>query len=195
MWKTISQSSLLFYLFKEVYNERAFFFLHIFHLFLIVPSERIYTELYTEVKNATTQHALKPLFIDKEGSEPERLFMQYLDSQADSIKWWYKNGDGSQGDFAIKYQDTQNETRGFYVDFIILHHDGTIGIFDTKTKGSDREAVNKHNALIDYLDISNKKMIGGIIILDGQNWKYSSSKVENDTDLSTWDSYLPKKYI
>ena len=160
-----------------------------------VPSEHIYTEQYNEVKNATTQHVLKPLFIDKDSSEPERLFMQYLDKNAESIKWWYKNGDGSQGDFAVSYQDSQNENRGFYVDFIILHNDGTIGLFDTKTKGSDREVVNKHNSLVDYLSNSDKKVIGGVIILDGQNWKYSSSKIENDTDLNIWESYLPKKFL
>jgi type III restriction enzyme len=158
-----------------------------------VPSERIYTEHYVEVKNETTSHALRPLFIQKDSSEPERLFMKYLDDNSESIKWWYKNGDGSQGDFAIPYQDTNDETKGFYVDFIIMHQDGTLGIFDTKTKGSDREAVNKHNALVDYL--VGKKVIGGIIILDGQNWKYSASHIENDLDLSGWESYLPMKFV
>jgi type III restriction enzyme len=158
-----------------------------------VPSERIYTEHYVEVKNETTSHALQPLFIQKDSSEPERLFMKYLDDNSESIKWWYKNGDGSQGDFAIPYQDSNDETKGFYVDFIIMHQDGTLGVFDTKTKGSDRESVNKHNALIDYL--VGKRAIGGIIILDGQNWKFSASYIENDMDLSGWESYLPMKFV
>ena len=59
--------------------------------------------------------------------------MQYLDKNEASIVWWYKNGDGSQGDFAVLYEDSQKEKRGFYVDFIILHKDGTLALFDTKT--------------------------------------------------------------
>jgi type III restriction enzyme len=160
-----------------------------------VPSERIYADLYEEIKGITTQHALTPLFVEKDRSEPERLFMLYLDKHADSIQWWYKNGDNSQGDFAIAYQDSQKETRSFYVDFIIMHKDGTIGLFDTKTSKSDREAVNKHNALVDYLDKLDKKAIGGVLIFDGFNWKYSLSKIENDTNLKSWESYVPKKHI
>lgn len=159
-----------------------------------VPSERIYTEQYVESKNDKTLHALKPFFMDKDSSEPERQFIKFLEEQADSIKWWYKNGNGGQGDFAIKYQDSNNEIRGFYIDFIIMHQNGTIGLFDTKTKGSDREAVTKHNALIDYIAKSDKKIVGGILILDGQNWKFSSSKIDNDINLTNWESYLPKKF-
>ncbi len=159
-----------------------------------VPSERIYTEQFIELKHDKTRHALQPLFIEKDSSEPERLFMAYLDTKTDSILWWYKNGENSQGDFAIAYQDSQNETRSFYVDFIIMHKDGTIGLFDTKTKGSDREAVNKHNALIGYLETLEKKAVGGVLIQEGQNWKYSSSTIESDLDLMGWESYVAKKY-
>jgi type III restriction enzyme len=159
-----------------------------------VPSERIYTEQYEAIKNIETHHALRPLFVEKDRSNPERLFMKYLDDNKDSIKWWYKNGDGSQGDFAVAYTDSTGEKRGFYIDFIILHTDGTIGLFDTKTSKSDREAVNKHNALVAYMSASDKKLIGGILIQDGQNWKYSPIPIENDTDLTEWVSYVPKKF-
>ena len=159
-----------------------------------VPNERIYTEQYEKMENGKTHHALQPLFVEKDRSNPERLFTKYLDDNADSIKWWYKNGDSSQGDFAVAYTDSTGEIRGFYIDFIIMHNNGTIGLFDTKTSKSDREAVSKHNALVRYIATSDKKLIGGVLIQDGQNWKYSETAIENDTDLTGWTSYIPKKY-
>ena len=160
-----------------------------------VPVERIYTEGYTELKGLKVQHALQPIYLENDRSKPEKDFVEYLDKHADSILWWYKNGDGSQGDFAVAYQDSQNETRSFYIDFIIMHKVGTIGLFDTKTKGSDREAVNKHNALVGYMNTLEIKAVGGILIWDGFNWKYPKESIENDDDLSGWESYVPKMYV
>ena len=160
-----------------------------------VPVERIYTEGYTELKGLKVQHALQPIYLENDRSKPEKDFVEYLDKHADSILWWYKNGDGSQGDFAVAYQDSQNETRSFYIDFIIMHKDGTIGLFDTKTKGSDREAVSKHNALVSYINTLEIKAVGGILIWDGFNWKYPKESIENDDDLSGWESYVPKMYV
>ena len=159
-----------------------------------VPPERIYTEGYIELKGVKAVHVLQPLFVQKERSNPEKTFVEYLDKNADTITWWYKNGDGSQGDFAIRYQDSRNDTRSFYIDFIVLHKDGTIALFDTKTKGSDREAVNKHNALVDYMAGLKRKVVGGILIWDGFNWKYPIDKIEGDDDVSTWASYVPKRF-
>ena len=158
-----------------------------------VPLERIYTEGYEEVKDAT-HHALQPCFIENDSSGPERAFTKFLEKNAEGIKWWYKNGDGSQGDFAVAYQDSKKETRSFYVDYLIMHQDGTIGLFDTKTKGSDKEAVYKHNALVEYMAALGKKVVGGILIYDGFNWKYPESTIANDDDLSTWRDYSPMWY-
>ena len=76
-----------------------------------------------------------------------------------------------------------------------MHKDGTIGLFDTKTKGSDREAVSKHNALVGYMNTLGKKALGGILIWDGFNWKYPKESIENDDDLNGWESYVPKMYV
>ena len=83
----------------------------------------------------------------------------------------------------------------FYIDFIIRMKNGTVLLFDTKSAGSDLEAPNKHNALIDYIAANpsiNPK--GGVIIFDGHNWKYSPCHIENTNDLSGWDSFFPDQY-
>lgn len=74
---------------------------------------------------------------------------------------------------------------------------GQIFLFDTKSAGSDVDAVEKHNALIDYMaseENKDKHLKGGIIIERNNNWKYCSLKIENTTDIVEWDSFYPKEY-
>ena len=74
---------------------------------------------------------------------------------------------------------------------------GQLFLFDTKTEGSDPEAVNKHNALIDYISEENKagkNLKGGVIIGSDENWRYSPFKIENTTDTVNWESFYPSDY-
>ena len=74
---------------------------------------------------------------------------------------------------------------------------GQLFLFDTKTEGSDPEAVNKHNALIDYIGEENeagKSLKGGVIIGADENWRYSPFKIENTTDTVNWESFFPSDY-
>ena len=82
----------------------------------------------------------------------------------------------------------------FYVDFVIRLKNGKVFLFDTKTTGSDIEAPNKHNALLDYIDSEEnkgKKLSGGILIQEGSSWKYSPFRIENTDDLTNWNSFFP----
>jgi type III restriction enzyme len=64
-------------------------------------------------------------------------------------------------------------------------------------EGSDENGTNKHNALIDYINSDENKdkhLKGGVIIQEGENWKYSPLKIENTTDITNWDCFYPDEY-
>ena len=88
--------------------------------------------------------------------------------------------------------------RLFYVDFIIRMRNGKVFLFDTKTEGSDPDAVEKHNALIDYIMAENSRganLAGGIIIQDSMElWKYSPMKIDTTESLDGWSTFHPSDY-
>jgi hypothetical protein len=74
-------------------------------------------------------------------------------------------------------------------------------LFDTKTKRSDAEAANKHNALLDCLDAENKantkrELIGGVLIPeltgDVMTFKYCKNRIEDTDSLVGWDFFNPQ---
>jgi hypothetical protein len=81
------------------------------------------------------------------------------------------------------------------VDFIIKLKNGKVAVFDTKTPDSDPEFVNKHNALIQYIEDQNKKgknLMGGIIVPKGEGvWKYCDNRINNPKDTTGWISFDP----
>ena len=85
----------------------------------------------------------------------------------------------------------------FYVDFVIRAKNGQVFLFDTKTEGSDPEAPNKHNALIDYINSEENKHLqlkGGIIIEKNDNWYYSPFKIDDTTEITGWSAFYPVQY-
>lgn len=158
-----------------------------------VPEDRIYNEANNEAVPGVEIHAMEPYIRLKNASNPEKEFSKFLEDNKQYIDWWYKNGDEGKQHYAIEYQMSDSTKGLFYVDFVIRMKNGNIYLFDTKTCGSDLEAPNKHNALIDYLEaeFKDKNVKGGVLIYDHDNWKYSSMKIENTNDLSGWDSFHP----
>jgi type III restriction enzyme len=162
-----------------------------------VPKIRYYNASYN--REDIGNHALEPFFEYQGASSPEVAFKQLLVQQSDQIEWWYKNGDQGKEHFAISYRNLQNELRLFYVDFIIKFKSGKIGLFDTKTKRSDLEAPNKHNALIDYLEkqqiAGNRRMVGGIIIPEETggviSFRYCTNRITDTNDLTGWVFFNP----
>ena len=158
-----------------------------------VPEDRIYNEESNEIVTDVKIHAMNPFIRLKNASKPEKDFEAFLEANKQYIDWWYKNGDEGKQHYAIEYL-MNDETKGlFYIDFVIRMKNGHIYLFDTKTEGSDLEAPYKHNALIDYLEkeFKDKNVKGGILIYDHDNWKYSSMKIENTTNLLGWQSFQP----
>jgi len=164
-----------------------------------VPPERIYNDNYQE--KPSEMHALLPFFERKNTSIPEMKFSRLLEENKQFIEWWYKNGDKNKEDFAVTYQDRYGTTRGFFVDFIIKHKNGTIALFDTKTLDSDPEFVNKHNALVEYIEkntTAEKPLVGGIIVpkgpIDERVWKFAENRISKANDSTGWTVYHPSKY-
>lgn len=162
-----------------------------------VPEDRIYNEETHLVKESIKDHALIPYIELREASSPEQRFSLFLEQNGDSLDWWYKNGDEGKQHYAIQYTKNSGEKALFYVDYVVRAKNGQIFLFDTKTEGSDPEAPNKHNALIDYMNSDDNKPLnlkGGIIIEQHENWKYSPLKIDNTTDIINWTPFYPENY-
>ena len=162
-----------------------------------VPVERLYKEESHRIKDDVHDHALVPFVELKNASKPEEHFEAFLEANKQYIDWWYKNGDAGRQHYAISYENKAGLKSLFYVDFVIRMKNGQVFLFDTKSAGSDPDAVEKHNALIDYMaseENKDKHLRGGIIIERNSNWKYCPLKIENTTDIMEWDSFYPKEY-
>lgn len=162
-----------------------------------VPADRLYKEDNNVVIDNIKNHALMPFVQLRNASLPERMFETYLEQNTEYIDWWYKNGDSGKQHYAVSYVNAAGEKALFYVDFVIRMKNGQVFLFDTKSIGSDGDAPAKHNALIDYMassDNKDKNLKGGVIIADGDNWKYSPLKIDNTTDIVNWDCFYPSDY-
>ena len=166
-----------------------------------VPNKRFYTEHFN--RQGQKLHALEPFFEYNKVSTPEAAFKNFLNKNEESIEWWYKNGDSGVEHFAVPYEDIEGNLRSFFVDFIIHFKNGSKGLFDTKTKRSDNNAPNKHNALIEFIEEeealdAKKKYIGGVLIEDivgdTSNWRFSKMRIENTIDLNGWHYLNPIDY-
>jgi len=132
---------------------------------------------------------MKP-FYTKKPSQPEKQFIELLE-KSDKVKWWFKNGENEIKYFAILYKDENGFERAFYVDFIIQFKDGSIGLFDTKSGITAKDAGPRAEGLQKYIEEQNKKgkkLWGGIAIFVRGTWRYNDNKkyVYNPNDLSNW---------
>ncbi len=163
-----------------------------------VPENRFYNELYN--REEIESHALEPFFEYQKASAPEIEFKKFLVQNEQHINWWYKNGDSGKEHFAVPYTNQQGELRLFYVDFVIQFKSGVTGLFDTKTKRSDADAPNKHNALLEYMEKENalnprRQLIGGILISEEISgvvtFRYCTNRITDTKDLKGWDFLNP----
>ena len=165
-----------------------------------VPEDRIYTDENHVIKDTVKDHALLPFVELRTASTPEREFAAFLESNRESIDWWYKNGDKGREHYAIEYTNSQGKKALFYVDFVIRMKNGQIFLFDTKTENSDSEAPQKHNALLAYMQNEenvSKHLQGGVIVHDTDhsgNWLYSQQPIETIYDVRGWEAFLPDRY-
>ncbi|MEK6858355.1 MAG: DEAD/DEAH box helicase family protein [Nanoarchaeota archaeon] len=115
----------------------------------------------------------------KEGSKPEKEFIELLEKAGNKVIWWFKNGESEIKWFAVKYSDENGIERAFYVDFIVYMKDGSVGLFDTKSGRTAEDAKPKAEALAHYIERENKKgkkLWGGIAVSKDGSWRYNDSK-------------------
>ena len=79
----------------------------------------------------------------------------------------------------------------FYPDFMIQFKDGSIGILDTKSGMTAKDAKERAEGLQKYIKEQKKKgkkLWGGIAIFINGSWRYNDAdKYEyNPNNLSTW---------
>ncbi len=159
-----------------------------------VPEMRLYNAgMVRTTEGEIFNHALQPYFEELKASRPEQEFARWLDDRMEYVDWWYKNGNEGKQHFAVPYTDSANRQRCFYVDFIIRLKSGTICLFDTKTQGSDADAPEKNNALLDYIEeyrAKGKSIVGGVLIRDEgtSNWYYPGGIIQDTDSIDGWSA-------
>jgi type III restriction enzyme len=158
-----------------------------------VPEERLYDEDTNHYEKAEN-HALLPFVQLNNASNPERNFEAYLEANKEYIDWWYKNGDSGRQHYSIEYKDESDVPALFFIDFVVRMKNGHLYLFDTKSVGSDTNAANKHNAFIDYMNAHRDLNIkgGGVIIQEGDNWRYSPLKINDTYSTAGWSCFYPE---
>jgi len=140
-------------------------------------------------KQIQPKSIMKPFFAVKP-SEPEELFMSLLNN-SNNVEWWYKNREGEKKYFAVPYIDENGTKRAFYVDFVVKFRDGKIGLFDTKSGMTAKDAGPRAEELQKYIKKQNKKhrkLFGGIVIIRGDSFFINEDEKYkyNPDDLSNW---------
>jgi type III restriction enzyme len=142
---------------------------------------------YTELK--TKKSAMQPFYYDNKW-KTEEAFIEFLE-KSDQIEWWFKNGDRDATFFAVSYIEN-GEQKPFYVDFIVRLKNGSLGLFDTKSGNTIKDAREKSDGLQDYLK-KHKEIFGGIVAntnskdFSGRWMCYKEQGTElNPDDFSNW---------
>ena len=152
-----------------------------------VPAIISYNSRYA--KDEKPISIMKPFYAKKQ-SEPEKQFIELLENSK-KVKWWFKNGESEIKYFAILYKDDTKVERAFYVDYIVQFKDKTIGLFDTKSGMTAKDAKTRAEGLHKYIKEQNKKgkkLFGGIVINKNGSWRYNDNETYsyNENDLRDW---------
>ena len=140
-------------------------------------------------KEEKSKAIMKP-FYTKKPSEPEILFTELLEGSK-KVKWWFKNGESEIKYFAVFYKDEAGIERAFYVDFIVQFEDGTVGLFDTKSGMTAKDAKTRAEGLQKYIKEQTKKgkkLWGGIAVNISGSWRYNDNEVYtyDETNMKGW---------
>ncbi len=115
---------------------------------------------------------VEPFYESKNATRPEKIFADYLEMNK-NVEWWFKNGDRDKTYFAVPYKEG-DDTRPFYVDWIVKYKNGTIGLYDTKGDLTAQAGKSKAAGLWKYIKEENEKgktLFGGILYeKDGSFW-------------------------
>ncbi len=132
-------------------------------------------------------------------SAAEFAFIQRLDASG-AVRWWYKNGQQGAEHLAVPYQVAGDPMeRLFYPDFVVQFADGTVGLFDPKTPGSDAAVAPKHNALAAYVAAraqQGARTVGGVALWHQDVFRVPplGHLIPDDRNVSAWDVFDPARY-
>lgn len=107
---------------------------------------------YAELK--VEKSVMIPFYYDNKWNT-EKAFIEFLE-KSDQLAWWFKNGDRDATFFAIPYIEN-GKHKPFYVDFIVQFKDDSVGLFDTKSGDTIKDAREKSDGLQIFLEEQNKK--------------------------------------
>ena len=131
-----------------------------------------------------------PFYCDNKW-KTEKAFIKFLE-KSDQIEWWFKNGDRDATFFAVPYIEN-GKNKPFYVDFIVKFKNGSIGLFDTKSGNTIKDAREKSDGLQEYIK-KHKGLVGGIVAnTDPREFKgrwmcyKKQGKDLNPDDFSNWE--------
>ncbi len=157
-----------------------------------VPIKIEYNAKNQERKPKLNRVVMNPYYestVKAKSWETEKYFIEFLD-QHKSVEWWFKNGERDGTYFAVPYKDDAKEDQSFYVDFIVKLSDGRIGLFDTKSGWTAKEAGGKSDGLQQYIKEQNKQgknLFGGIVHpKSGSFFTYAGIPYKYDKDLTDW---------
>jgi len=133
---------------------------------------------------------MQPFYYDNKW-KTEEAFIKFLE-KSDQIEWWFKNGDRDATFFAVSYIEN-GEQKPFYVDFITQFKNGSLGLFDTKSGNTIKDAREKSDGLQKFLK-EHKGISGGIVAntnskdFSGRWMCYKRKGIElNPDDFSNWE--------
>lgn len=156
-----------------------------------VPTSYNYSNRYK--KREMNKSIFEPYYELDEPWITEEKFAKFLDKSLANVVWWFKNGDQDATFFAVPYEDN-GEPHAFYVDWIVIFSDGRIGLFDTKSGQTARDAGPRAKGLTEYIAQQNqqgKNLFGGIVIEKNETfWLNDKQKYnynENDLLGSGWE--------
>jgi hypothetical protein len=147
-------------------------------------------EVYEKVE--IDKYFYNECYLQKDRSNPEKAFEEFIKTHLDDIEFWYKNGDNGTEYFSLVYE-LNGVKHSFYPDYIIKFTDGKIGIFETKDDNDDTEKTKaKAERLYKYIKSKNseeKNIFGGIVANYGDEeniYIKINNKEEYTTNASDW---------
>ena len=125
-----------------------------------LPERVSYGEGYIETK--MRKSVMEPFFSNGRWKS-EEAFINFLEKSGNKVLWWFKNGDRDATFFAVPYKDGDDQAP-FYVDFVVMMKDGSIGLFDPHgihLADFGEKSDGLHNYITKHK--KNHKVFGGIV--------------------------------
>lgn len=167
------------------------------------PTE-IYINEFVEEIVPMTKNIMEPCYLQVGRSQVEKYFEKRIDAD-ENVSWWFKNGVNRVDYLGIKYEYPSNRIKSFYPDYVIYYNDGTVGIFETKSRGDDEffggfnlKTKCKAEALYAWknqLIEKGRKVRAGIVIVDSEKIMMINEKSAFDIekavkgDFSDWTPF------